>query len=82
MDNDQNVLTGGPITGVTIDDLPKSVKTALQVRVPHAEIASISRSKVDRHAVYEISFIDSDSYAPLRLRDDGHALPEQITEKK
>jgi len=82
VDNDQNVLTGGPITGVTIDDLPRPVKNALEVRVPHAEIAAISRTRLDRHSVYAISFIDSDTYAPLRLQDDGQVLPQQFTEKK
>ncbi|HWD91453.1 MAG TPA: hypothetical protein VG938_03805 [Verrucomicrobiae bacterium] len=82
VDNDQNVLTGGPITGVTIDDLPKSVKNALKQRVPHAEIAGITRTRVDHHAIYEVSFIDADTYAPLRLRDDGQVSPQQLTEKK
>jgi hypothetical protein len=82
VDNDQNVLTGGPITGTTIEDLPKSVRDALKERVPHAEIASIIKSRLDRHAVYEISFIDADNYPPLRLRDDGQVLPETIAEQK
>jgi hypothetical protein len=82
VDNDQNVLTGGPITGVTIDDLPKSVKNALEQRVPHAEIAGITRTRANRHAAYEISFIDEDTYPPLRLRDDGQVLPQQLTEQK
>jgi hypothetical protein len=82
VDNDQNVLTGGPITGVTIDDLPKSVKNALNQRVPHAEIASITRTRPNHHAIYEISFIDADAYPPLRLRDDGQVPPQQLTEQR
>ncbi|HEX4263427.1 MAG TPA: hypothetical protein VH597_03735 [Verrucomicrobiae bacterium] len=82
VDNDQNVLTGGPITGITIDDLPDRVKGALKKRVPGAEIASIVRTRLQRHAIYEISFIDADTYSPLRLRDDGQTLLEQITEQK
>jgi hypothetical protein len=82
VDNDQNVLTGGPITGTTIDDLPNSVKNALSQRVPHAEIAGITKTRADRHATYKISFIDADTYPPLRLRDDGQVLPEQLTEQK
>ena len=82
VDNDQNVMTGGPITGTTIDDLPQAVKDALKLRVPHAEIASIARSRYDRHAVYEFSFLDADSYPPLYLQDDGKVLPETVMEKK
>jgi hypothetical protein len=82
VDNDQNVLTGGPITGITIDDLPNPVKSALKKRVPSAEIASIVRTQLQRHAIYEIFFSDADTYSPLRLRDDGQTLPEQITEQK
>ena len=29
VDRDQNVLTGGPITGTTIEDLPPAVKDSL-----------------------------------------------------
>ena len=82
VDRDQNVLTGGPITGVTIEDLPAPVKKALKQRVPHAEIASITRTRLNRHAIYEISFIDADTYPPLRLRDDGQLPPQQLTEQK
>jgi hypothetical protein len=81
VDNDQNVLTGGPITGTTIDDLPPSVKIALKARVPHAEIASIARTRRNGHAIYEFSFLDADTYPPLNFRDDGQVLPESMVQK-
>src|ERR1700748_3673749 len=75
VDNDQNVLTGGPITGTTIQDLPDSVKETLKARVPHAEIAGINKTRRDGEVVYDISFIDSDN-AEIYLRADGQILPQ------
>jgi hypothetical protein len=82
VDTDQNVLTGGPITGTTIGELPEAVRDALKERVPRAEIASITKTRRDRHTIYEFSFLDADTYPPLRLREDGQVPPEQITEEQ
>jgi len=75
VDNDQNVLTGGPITGTTIEDLPSAVKQSLREHVPAAEIISITKSRRDKKLVYDISFANSDT-RELYLRDDGKVLPE------
>jgi hypothetical protein len=77
VDNDQNVLTGGPITGTTIQDLPASVKESLKVRVPRAEIVSITKSRRSGSVVYNISFANSDT-PELYLRDDGQVMPEPM----
>ena len=74
VDNDQNVLTGGPITGTTIQDLPQSVKEKLKERAPHAEIASIVRLKRHDGVVYDISFVEPDKTPEMFLRDDGKVL--------
>jgi hypothetical protein len=74
VDNDQNVLTGGPITGTTLQDLPQSVKETLKERVPHAEIASIDRTKSQGEVVYEISFVEPDKTPKMYLSDDGQVL--------
>ena len=79
VDNDQNVLTGGPITGTTIDDLPTSVKEALKESVPHAEIATIERARRDGVTVYEFNFAEPDKYQTLYVRKDGVVLPEPST---
>jgi|SRR6185312_6381383 len=81
VDNDQNVLTGGPITGTTLDDLPAAVKQSLRDRVPHAEIVSITKSRRDGSMVYDVSFANSDT-RELYLRDDGAVLPEPMRAKK
>jgi hypothetical protein len=81
VDTDQNVLTGGPITGTTIEDLPAVVKDALKQRVPHDEISSIARTRRDGRTVYEISFLKSEN-PNLYLRDDGKVMPEPERAKK
>jgi len=81
VDNDQNVLTGGPITGTTLDDLPAVVKQSLRERVPNAEIVSITKSHRDRSLVYDISFANSDT-PELYVRDDGKILPEPMRTQK
>lgn len=81
MDNDQNVLTGGPITGTTIDDLPAAVKQSLREHVPAAEIVSITKSRRDKRVVYDISFANSDTQE-LYLRDDGKVLPQPMRAQK
>src|ERR1700743_2418164 len=70
VDNDQNVLTGGPITGTTIQDLPPAVKDALKSRTPHAEIASISKTRQGKRVVYDISFDEMDKTPEIYLRED------------
>jgi uncharacterized lipoprotein YajG len=81
VDNDQNVLTGGPITGTTIDDLPAAVKQSLREHVPAAEIVSITKSRRDKRLVYDVSFANSDT-RELYLRDDGKVLPEPMRAQK
>jgi hypothetical protein len=81
VDNDQNVLTGGPITGTTLQDLPTPVKEALKVRVPHAEIVSITKSHRNGSVVYNISFANSVT-PELYLRDDGQVMPEPLNAKR
>jgi uncharacterized lipoprotein YajG len=81
VDNDQNVLTGGPITGTTLQDLPARVKEALKARVPHAEIVSITKSHRNGSVVYNISFANS-ATPELYLRDDGQVMPEPLNAKR
>jgi len=81
VDNDQNVLTGGPITGTTIQDLPTTVKESLKERVPHAEIVSITKTRRHGSVVYNISFANSDT-PELYVRDDGQVMPEPVRAKQ
>ena len=81
VDHDQNVLTGGPITGTTLQDLPASVKAALKQREPHAEIASITRTHRDGNLIFEFSFLNSEN-PDIYVRDDGQVLPEPMRAQK
>ena len=81
VDNDQNVLTGGPITGTTLDDLPAAVKETLKQRAPHAEIVSITRSKRDGKVVYDITLANSET-PELYLREDGKVMPDPTRAQK
>lgn len=82
VDNDQNVLTGGPITGTTIDDLPPAVKETLKERVPHAEIATIEKARRDGKTVYEFNFAEPDKTPALYVRRDGVIVPAPTTAEK
>ena len=72
--NDQSVLTGGPMVGMTIKDLPQTVKDALQQKVPTAEISNIQRQNMTGKTVYKIDFLDSNKYPPLWFADDGNQV--------
>jgi hypothetical protein len=70
-ENDQNVLTGGPVTGTTINDLPQPVKNTLQERVPTAEISDIDKQNRNSRYVYKIQFIDNKKYPTMYITEDG-----------
>lgn len=82
VDRDQDVLTGGPITGVTIQDLPPAVKDTLKQRVPHSEIASITRSHRGNKIVYDISFVQTDEAPEIYVADNGKVMPEPMRAQK
>ncbi len=69
--NDENVLTGGPTVGMTISDLPQSVKDELKKQVPKAEISDIQRETVNGHTTYKIDFLDKTKYPQMWIADDG-----------
>jgi hypothetical protein len=75
--NDQNVLTGGPVTGTTLADLPQAVKNTLRQRAPRAEIADIDQTTRDGRVVYEVSFIEQGKNPKLYISEDGQLLPER-----
>jgi hypothetical protein len=72
--NDQNVSTGGPVTGMTIKDLPQTVKDTLQQKTPTAEISSIERINMSGKTVYKINFLDSTKNPPLWVAEDGNLV--------
>jgi len=72
--NDQDVLTGGPTIGMTIKDLPQTVKDTLQQKVPKAEISNIQRENMSGKTVYKIGFLDSNKYPPVWVAEDGNLV--------
>src|SRR5215472_10338895 len=78
-ENDQNVLTGGPVTGTTIKDLPQPVKDALQQRVPTAEIANITKENENGRVVYKISFIQPGTNPTMYFGEDGQVVQNPDT---
>ena len=72
--NDQNVLTGGPSAGMTIKDLPQTVKDTLQQKVPTAEISDIQRENMSGKTVYKISFLDSNKFPAVWIAEDGNLV--------
>src|ERR1043166_3025220 len=76
-DNDQNVLTGGPITGTTIKDLPVAVKETLNQHAPHAEIADIDKITRDGQIAYSFSSATRTHKRKRVVPEDGLLLPHR-----
>jgi hypothetical protein len=73
-ENDQNVLTGGPVTGTTLKDLPSPVREALQKQMPRAEVADIDKTTRNGKVVYEISFAEPGKNPKVYISEDGQML--------
>ena len=73
-ENDQNVLTGGPVTGTRLGDLPESVRETLKERVPTAEVADIDKQTMDGQVVYKISFAEPGKNPTIYITIDGKVV--------
>lgn len=80
VDNDSNVLTGGPITGITLQDLPPAVKETIKQQAPHAEIELIEKKTRNGEPVYAFTFTESSNTPKLYVSEDGRALPASTKE--
>ena len=80
-DNDQNVLTGGPVTGTTIKDLPQAVKNTLKEKAPRAEIADIDKQSQAGRAVYRITFTEPGTNPTMYISEDGTVVQNMPSEK-
>ena len=69
--NDQNVMTGGPVTGVRIADLPGPVQRVLRKAEPSAEVADIQQRTHDGRLVYRIVFSDPVRNPTMYIAEDG-----------
>lgn len=79
--NDNNVLTGGPVTGTTIKDLPQAVKNTLKEKAPTAEIADIDKESQGGRVIYRITFSEPGKNPPMYLSQDGTIVQDIPSEK-
>ena len=66
-------LTGGPVTGLTLSDLPPKVVKTIQQRAPDAEIDFISKETHGDQTSYLIAF-KNQARPKLHLAQDGTVL--------
>ena len=70
-ETDSNVLTGGPVTGILIKDLPAPVRQVLKEKSPTAEVADISTRTRDGRFIYRIVFSEPAQNPTLYIAEDG-----------
>lgn len=70
-DADHNVLTGGPVTGIRVKDLPARVKRVLTQQAPTAEVADITTRTRDGRLIYRIVFSEPARNPTLYIAEDG-----------
>ena len=80
-DSDQNVLTGGPVTGTTLKDLPEPVRNTLKEKTPNAEIADIDKQSQNGRTVYRITFSEPGKNPTLYIGEDGNIVQNMQSEK-
>jgi len=73
-ENDQNVLTGGPVTGTRLSDLPEEARRTLRDRVPTAEVADIDKQTLNGQIVYKISFAEPGKNPSIFITPDGKVV--------
>ena len=79
--NDHDVLTGGPVTGTTINDLPEPVKHTLKETRPNAEIADIDKQAGGGRVIYRIIFTDPARNSTMFIDEDGSIVQNMRSEK-
>jgi len=79
--NDQNVLTGGPVTGTTIKDLPQPLKNTLKEKAPTAEIADIDKETQGGQVIYRITFSEPAKNPTMYISQDGAIVQNMPGEK-
>ena len=80
-DSDQNVMTGGPVTGTTLKDLPQPVKNTLKEKTPNAEVADIDKQTQGGRVIYRISFSEPGKNPTMYIAADGSVVQNLQSEK-
>ena len=65
------VLTGGPVTGTRLSDLPAPVRDALRKQVPTGEVVDIDKQNLDGQMIYKFSFAEPGRNPALCISEDG-----------
>ena len=80
-ENDHNVLTGGPVTGTTIQDLPQPVKDTLKEKAGSAEIADIDKQSQGGRFIYRITFTEPAKNPTVYISQDGSIVQNMPSER-
>ena len=80
-ENDKNVLTGGPVTGTTINDLPQPVKDTLKEKAGSAEIADIDKQSQGGRVIYRITFTEPGRNPTMYISQDGSVVQNMPSER-
>jgi hypothetical protein len=70
-----SIITGGPVAGVTLNDLPPAVVKTIQRRAPDAQVESIVKEVHGDQTTYAVTFKDG-VHPAMRLASDGTILAE------
>jgi uncharacterized membrane protein YkoI len=73
-ETDQNVLTGGPVAGTTLKDVPSAVRNTLLRVAPGGEVADIDQTLRNGTVVYEISFTEPSEHPKIYITRDGKVV--------
>jgi hypothetical protein len=66
-----DVLVGGPVSGVTLKDLPEPVKRSLKQQVASGEVADIDKEQINGKTGYRICFSHPGINPGLFILEDG-----------
>jgi hypothetical protein len=80
-EHDKNVLTGGPVTGTTINDLPQAVKNTLKEKAGSAEIADIDKQSQGGRFIYRITFTEPAKNPTMYISQDGSIVQNMPSER-
>ena len=73
-ENDRNVLTGGPVSGTTLGDLPDPVKKTLRELAPNGEVADVDKQTLNGQTVYKISFAEPGKNPTIYVTESGNTI--------
>jgi hypothetical protein len=80
-EDDKNVLTGGPVTGTMIKDLPQPVKNTLKEKAPSSEVADIDKQSQGGRVIYRITFTEPAKNPTMYISQDGSIVQTMPSER-